>query len=233
MKKASRVIHKKTQNQDHRKISIISFCAHNDDHTIGAGGTLAKYAKEGKRFATYIFSYGENSHPWLKPIETAHMRYKESLISEKILGGKDIYYFGTPEGTFLDEKKVSTFKEKIKTIVQKAQPKKIFTHSIDDPHPDHRAVLKLVTEALKEMRFTGDLYSFEIWNPIDFRKRRNPKMVVDISDTFATKLRSFKKHKSQQVTMISLFWKIHLNNFFNGLAHQCTYAEVFYKVDLT
>ena len=223
----------KKSKADLRPVYAISFCAHNDDHTIAAGGTLAKYAKEGKRFATYIFSYGEKSHPWLKPIETAHMRYKESLISEKVLGGKDMYYLGIPEGKFKDDKNAGIIKEKIKEVVRQDKPEKIFTHSIDDPHPDHRAVFGLVIESLKEIHYAGDVYSFEVWNPVNLVKRQNPKMVVDISDTFPIKVKSFYKHKSQKTTMVGLWWKIYLHNFLSGLSNQCEYAEVFYKVDVS
>jgi LmbE family N-acetylglucosaminyl deacetylase len=50
-----------------KKGTVLVIVAHNDDHIIGAGGTLAKYAQEGKKVRTIIMSYGESSHPHLKP----------------------------------------------------------------------------------------------------------------------------------------------------------------------
>src|SRR5512137_2295312 len=43
--------------------SVLIICAHSDDQVFGPGGTVAKYAKEGKRVHTIIFSYGEKGMP--------------------------------------------------------------------------------------------------------------------------------------------------------------------------
>jgi len=215
-----------------KKISVISFCAHNDDQIVGAGGTLAKYAIEGKRFATFIFSHGEMSHPWMKPKEVIKFRTKEAMSSEKVLGGSGIIFAGAPEGKFKDELYIGDLKYRIQRLVKSIKPEKIFTHSLDDPHPDHRAVFSIVRDALKEIKYKGEVYSFEVWNPINLKKRNNPKMVVDISDTFSKKIKSFRKHKSQKTAIISLLWKVYLQDFFNGFKNHCRFAEVFYKVDL-
>lgn len=37
---------------------ILVIVAHSDDQMLGPGGTLVKYAKEGKEIHTVIFSYG-------------------------------------------------------------------------------------------------------------------------------------------------------------------------------
>ena len=86
-----------------KKEIIIFFCAHNDDHIIGAGGTLAKYVKEGKEVYTIIFSYGEGSHPHFKRRVAVEMRVKESARATKILGGKPVVYLGLREGHFRED----------------------------------------------------------------------------------------------------------------------------------
>lgn len=209
---------------------ILTFCAHNDDHLLGAGGTLAKYAKEGKIFKTYVFSFGESSHPWLKRNETAKMRVKEAQKAEKILGGEDLRFFGIKEGEFGDRFKTFRFRRKLKKIILDNNPSKIFTHSLDDPHPDHRAVYNAVMQVADDINYKGDIYSFNIWNPINVRKRDKPKMVVDISASFEKKLQAFKVHESQKMTLITLWWDIYRRDRWNGLVNRCKYAEIFYKV---
>ncbi|MDO8660733.1 MAG: PIG-L family deacetylase, partial [Candidatus Woesearchaeota archaeon] len=81
--------------------TILTICAHNDDQIVGAGGTLAKYAAEGKRIRTVICSFGESSHPHLKREIIVERRVKESLRADKILGGSGVAYFGLAEGKFL------------------------------------------------------------------------------------------------------------------------------------
>ena len=46
---------------------IMVFAAHPDDEVIGAGGTIAKYAREGRQVVSVIFSYGEGSDPASEP----------------------------------------------------------------------------------------------------------------------------------------------------------------------
>lgn len=208
---------------------ILSFVAHNDDHTIGAGGTLAKYSKEGKIFHTYVFSYGASSHPHIKEEFIEKKREEESYISENTLGGSDLNYFGLQESKFYEDAKKNKINKKIKEIVEKYKPKKIFTHCEDDPHPDHRAVHNVVLEALDKMKYDGSVYSFEIWNVLRFRGRNKPKLVVDITQTFRTKIRALRDFKTQEVTMFSMIPATFLRNKIAGLRYGKKYAEVFFK----
>jgi LmbE family N-acetylglucosaminyl deacetylase len=218
------------KKQNKKKETIITFAAHNDDQIIGAGGTLAKYSREGKDIFTVIFSYGESSHPHFKRKVTVEMRVKESLKADKVLGGSGIVYLGLKEGKFNKEIEKKGIKSKIKRIIREKKPTKIFIHSIDDPHPDHRAVYNLITNTVEEIKFNCDIYSFNIWNPISIRKRDAPKLVVDITDNFKTKIEAFKCHKSQKLTMLSLMWDIYLKAILNGLKNGVRFAETFTKI---
>ena len=77
--------------------SILIICAHNDDQIIGMGGTIAKYAKEGKKIHSVFFSLGEGSHLHLKKEYIAKKRYFESKKADEILGSKSTEYLGLPD----------------------------------------------------------------------------------------------------------------------------------------
>jgi len=211
-----------------KKEHILIMCAHNDDQIIGAGGTLAKYAKEGKKVITVIFSYGEGSHPWLKRHITREIRLKEAEKANKVLGCTDVVYLGLSDDEFID-KLNEKIKGRIKAIIMKKKPSKIFTHAPDDPHSHHRAVHDITLEVLDAIRYKCDVYTYDIWNPIKVKKRDAPKLVVDISDTFRTKIKAFECHKSQKATFFSLIWYVYLQAFFRGLDNDVKYAEVFHK----
>lgn len=213
---------------DHETILI--FSAHNDDQILGAGGTLAKYAQEGKYIVAVIFSFGESSHIWLKPKEIIETRVKESHKADKILGIQETIYIGLKEGNFLKQINEMDIYKKIKKLIQKYNPSKIFIHSIDDPHPDHQAVYKAVMEVIDKIKENYEVYTFTVWNPVRLLKRNNPKLVVDITKTLNKKVMAFKIHKSQKVTIISLLWSIYIKALFNGFNNKMKYAEVFYKV---
>ena len=60
--------------------------------------------------------------------------------------------------------------------------------------------------------------------------RNRPKLVVDITQTFGTKLAALRCFKSQWVTMITLLWSVYLRAIKNGLFNGCLFAEKFYKI---
>jgi len=212
------------------KERILIICAHNDDQVFGIGGTMAKYAKEGKVIKTVIFSFGELSHPHLKPEVIIKKRVKESLESDKILGGKGITYLGLKEGKFLQEIEKKNIKEVVKKIIDEEKPDRIFAHSVNDAHPDHRAVYHFVKELTDEINYKGSIYLFGVWSPVRIKNRNLPKMFVDITDTFSKKIEAIKAHKSQQLTIVSLLWNVYLKAIMNGWSNNCKYAEVFYKL---
>jgi len=206
--------------------NIMTFCAHNDDQLIGAGGTIKKYIDGGMKAYTYIFSYGESSHPHLKPEVIAKMREKESIKAARVIGD-EIYYLGLKEGKFMEE---CDFKQ-LKKVIMEKKPVKIFTHSRNDPHPDHKVVFNIVKEVLKSLRYKGELYTFDVWNIFSFRED-SAKLFVDISETFKYKIDALSKHKSQIMTFFTLGWNIYLKDVINGWNYGCRYAELFHKVNL-
>lgn len=213
-----------------KKDCVIIFCAHNDDQIIGAGGTIAKYVKERREVLTYIFSYGESSHPHLKKEVTARFRIDESKKANKILGGGSLCYMGLKEGRFEKEIEGKNLDRRIREIIQKKKPSKIFTHSLNDPHPDHKAVNRVIMKVVKEMGYEGEVYSFDIWNIVTLRRKPTPQLVVDITDTFGQKIEAFQCHKSQKLAMLSLLWDVYLKAIINGLHHHFRYAEVFNRI---
>ncbi len=212
------------------KERILIICAHNDDNIFGMGGTIAKYAKEGKTVKTVIFSFGALSHPHLKAEVITKRRVKESIKADKMIGGKGVTYLGLKEGKFQQEiagKGIAGIMEK---IIEKEKPDKIFTHSINDAHRDHRVVYNFVKNLTESIKYQGSIYLFGVWIPIRIKNRNLPKMVVDITETFNKKIDAIKAHASQQMTIISLLWNVYMKAIMNGWANNYRYAEVFYKL---
>ena len=223
---------KKNKNnyRNKNKDNIIVFCAHSDDQIFGPGGTLAKYAMEGKKIYTYIMSYGEKSSPLLKDEITIEKRVKESQEADKIIGGSGVFFFGLKEGHFYEDYLKKKLNEKISKILVEKKPEKIFIHSIDDPHPDHKAVYKIITSLVEILNLNTEVYTFDVWNPFTIRKRDSPKLYVDISKTFKIKLKALSCFKSQKISLIALLWSVYLRGFLNGLKCKKLVAEKFIRV---
>ncbi|MEM4268181.1 MAG: PIG-L deacetylase family protein [Candidatus Woesearchaeota archaeon] len=211
------------------KKSVLVVCAHNDDQILGCGGTLAKYAKAGYEVVTVIFSYGQGSHPWLKSRVTIKMRVKEAKQAERLLGVKKTFYMGFSEGRFKQDIDSEQGEEKLKRILCIIRPCKIFTHSPNDPHPDHRAVFQTVMQLVDTLGLDVSVYTFDVWNLFNFFKPEGVRLVVDVSQTFSLKIRSFKLHKSQIVTMVTMLPAVYIKAILNGLRYGYKYVEVFDK----
>jgi LmbE family N-acetylglucosaminyl deacetylase len=212
------------------KETILAIAAHNDDHVVGAGGALVKYAKEGMRVRTIICSFGERSHPHLKKEVIVERRVKESIKADKIMGGAGVAYLGVREGKFDEDFKERDIEKKLAWIIKKEKPSKIFVHGLDDFHPDHRAVYRLVKRLMDNGAINCPVYSFEVWSFLKLRNRNLPRMVVNISDTFNTKIKAFLVHESQTLAIWSLLWKLIIKDWLSGVLHGYKYAEVFYKL---
>ena len=204
------------------------FCAHSDDQILGCGGSMAKYARKSHDIYTVIFSYGENSHFWLKRDFSTKMRKKESEAADKIIKGRGVKFFDLKETKF-DQDKEET-KQKVKAIINNIDPVRIFLHSANDPHPDHNNVNKIVLEAIDSMNYKGDVYSFDVWNILSFKDTNNPRLVVNISDTLKMKSKALKCFKSQGLSLLLLLPFIYTKNFIDGFKNNMRFAEVFQKV---
>ena len=129
------------------KESVFVICAHSDDQILGPGGTLAKYAKEGKEIFTIIFSYGETSHFWLKKKVSAEIRVKEAQNADKVIGGSGVVFFGLKEGKFFEEVKNKDIKDKVKKLLKEkksSRKKRALRKSVLLNKGDARRIKKLI-----------------------------------------------------------------------------------------
>lgn len=216
--------------------NIIVFVAHSDDEVLGCGGTIAHYAKKGYTVHTIICSFGELSHPHLKPEVIRKTRVIEAQKADVILGGSGVSFLGLKEGKFLlgmEKNKKHLLKNLIKRF-EELKPEKVFTHDNSDSHPDHRATHEIVQLVRKKISF--ELYTFHIWTIINRRQGKTPLLCVDISEEFSKKLQALHIFRSQ----ISVFGMQQLNNilyigtyvkaFHGGRKIGKRYAEVFHKL---
>ncbi len=130
----------------------------------------------------------------------------------------------------MEETENKKIKTRLKKLIKEKKPIKIFTHSVDDAHDDHRVVYKIVTELTDEINYKGELLSFDIWHIIDFKKREKPKLYVDITDTFKTKMKALHCFSSQRLVMLLPYINVYITAFINGLKNDCKHAEKFYKI---
>ena len=231
---------KKSERQHQTKSATqetyLFFCAHPDDEAIGAGGTIAKYAQEGKKIVVVICTSGENSHPWKKRNVVIRQRKKEADISAKILGVTKLYHWDYPDGSLLKQIKEKPISNEILKVIKKYKPTKVFTHSRDDAvYPDHIAVHKSTVQAFDTYNASlaetkkAELFTFNIW-ALSILNRNKPQLHVDISTTFELKKKAIACFKSQGVALMQLWPTIFYKAIVNGFRRDTKYAEHFFKI---
>ena len=120
-------------------IDILAFGAHPDDVEISCGGTLLRYADEGKHIAIVDLTRGE-----LGTRGSGDLRMEECKAASQILGLVDRVNLGMADGFF--EENEDHLHQIIREI-RHFRPKLIFANSIRDRHPDHGRAAALVARA--------------------------------------------------------------------------------------
>lgn len=212
------------------KETIFVFSAHSDDFVIGCGGTIAKYAALGIDVRCYVFSYGEKSHPWMDTDKVKQMRAEESYAASKILGCQT-KIFDLREGKFREDAKTKNTVKFLAKHIAKYKPTKIFVHSKEDPHPDHKSVHALCMQLMNRIDPTlvPDIYVYSVWNPFEF-KTAFPVMYVDVKEYFELKLEAMRAFPSQTVHVAFPVFMLLFRAFRDGLFSGHKLAEKFFLV---
>ncbi len=211
-----------------KKETIIVFSAHPDDFVIGAGGTIRNYLKEKKKVIAVVFSLGEKSHIWLKSKIIKNMRKKETLDASKITGGK-VMFMDLGDQKIYSDYQAGNWERKLLTLLNQKKPIKIFTHSNEDPHPDHKAVHQITLELYEKMETKPELYIYSVWNPVSF-KTEYPAFYVDITKSFSVKLKALGAFKSQKVHIIYPFFLLLVKAAWDGFKIRKRFAEKFFRI---
>ena len=121
------------------KLDILAFGAHPDDVEISCGGTLLKYASQGKKIGIIDLTQGE-----LSTRGNIELRAKESQKASDFLGLTIRENLKMKDG-FFDQNESSI--KSIITKIRQYKPIVVMANSNSDRHPDHGRAGKLVEEA--------------------------------------------------------------------------------------
>lgn len=131
---------------------LLVFSAHAADFVWRAGGTIAKYVKNGADVSIVVLSFGvrgESNDLWKDAEQTSEnvkaIRHEESLNAAQKLGVKNIEFWD------LDDYPIETGSDILNRItkrIREVRPDIIITHDTKDViNPDHDAVRNMVFQA--------------------------------------------------------------------------------------
>ena len=177
-------------------IDVLAIFAHPDDVELYVGGTLLKLKSFGLRTGVLDVTRGE-----MGTRGTPEIRAKESEDAAKILKLNIRENLDLPDGHVWLTEETRT---KLVRVLRRLKPKVLFTHQLNDSHPDHDHIANLVRECsrLASLRkYDAESGEDRIPAPIVahtvFSRLVVPSFIVDVSEFSTGKMEALKAHKSQ------------------------------------
>ena len=191
-------------------MNILAIGAHPDDVEYGCCGTLLKHVRRGDKVFILVLSIGERSGD-------KESRKKEAEESAKRIGAQ-LSISDFPDTNIPQDHSVI---EKIEEAVRKAKPDRVYIHSINDVHQDHRNV---AYTSLVAARSVSEILSFE--SPSLYLNFK-PAYYVDITDFIEQKTKILKLFITQNGKDFMKINAIQGLAQFRGLSSSVKYAEAF------
>jgi bacillithiol biosynthesis deacetylase BshB1 len=178
---------------------VLAIGAHPDDLELACGGTIAKLVQQGSKVALCDLTRGE-----LGTRGTKEIRTEEAAKAAEILGVVDRRNLNIPDGNIeLSRKNIL----KVVSLIREFRPSILLIPYSIERHPDHVHTHELCKEAwyysgLEKLKTTlggteqkrhrpHHYFEFIQWHEFE------PSFIVDITDTFETKMDSVRAHTSQ------------------------------------
>jgi LmbE family N-acetylglucosaminyl deacetylase len=191
--------------EDKKVLMVVA--AHPDDPEFGAGGTVAKWIKEGWQAIYVICTNGDKGtpDPNMTSEKLATIREQEQRNAAMVLGVSEVVFLRYPDGELMDGPE---FRGKLVRLIRKYRPDIVITH---DPnrrymgHHDHRTTGIVCMDAVfpysrdhlfyPEHKAEG-LMPHKV-GEVYLTGSEEPNKFVDISETFTLKMKAISCHVSQ------------------------------------
>lgn len=196
------------------KVLVLS--PHPDDDIIGCGGVLSQHSDQKDIIKIIYLTDGSGGIDNKKQ----NTREQEAINAAKVLKIKDLMFWRFPDGKLNENR---TTKELLTSILKEFKPDTIYAPSFLDPHPDHFETAKILASALKESKFLGEIFSYEVWSPIYANK------IINIDKAFEQKKEALTAQKSQITSRGYLNSIIGLAQYRAGMYNAGQYAEAFFS----
>lgn len=192
---------------------VLGIVAHPDDMDVGAGGTMAAFAKQGAEVHYLILTDGGkgSDDPNVTSPELTAIRRQEQRDALAIIGGKNAEFLDYPDGgleiTMALKKDIVKAIRTIKPdVVVTIDPTLVYSATAGIiNHPDHRAAGQATLDAVFPL--ARDHLTFPELFAENYLPHKTPTILlinfdtgnftVDITDTFEIKKKALQAHASQ------------------------------------
>ena len=182
-----------------KKILVVA--AHPDDEVLGCGGTIARHIDEGDEVHIVFMADGVTSRETAGE-DNLRARNKAAYESCVVLGAQSPLFLGFPDNK-MDTVALLDVVQFIENVIEKLQPKIIYTHHIGDLNIDHQITHKAVMTACRPQPdfCVKEIYAFEVLSSTEWQtpgiKSFCPNMFVDITDYIDLKKQALEAYSCE------------------------------------
>ena len=224
----------------HERVMVIT--AHPDDSEFGAGGTVARFAKQGAE-VTYVIvtngNKGSGDRP-MTPERLARLRETEQRNAARVLGVERVEFLGHDDGEVEDTRRLRL---DVTRQIRKWRPQLIITqnphrtYNLYASHRDHRitagvvldCVYPLARDHLAFPELTPEFEPYQV-REIYLMQWENPQVVVDIAETMDLKIKALACHQSQFANFPQVETWVRERSATLGKAPGYAFAEAFDRI---
>jgi LmbE family N-acetylglucosaminyl deacetylase len=224
---------------------ILLVVAHPDDAEFGAGGTVARWVREGRQVSYVVCTSGEKGTQdrSINPRRLAEIREEEQQAAAKLLGVREVLFLRLPDQGLED---TAEFRKMIVRAIRTHRPATVVT---SDPyrryvwHRDHRIVGQVTLDAV--FPFSRDHLAYPDLIEEGLEPHKVGEMLFfgsedinyrsDISGTFDLKVAALRCHESQMRELAVPDLEAWIREWSCSMAEGagCELAEAFHRIEIT
>jgi len=221
---------------------VLVVTAHPDDSEFGAGGTVARFTREGREVVYVIVTNGSkgSSDRAMTAERLARIREEEQRNAARVLGVEHVVLLGFEDGELED---THALRLAVTREIRRWRPDLIVTqnphrtYNLYASHRDHRITAGVVLDcvyplARDHMAFPELLPEYEPHKvrEIYLMQWENPHVVVDVTDTMDLKLKALACHRSQIADPASVEARVRDRASVIGRSQGYAFGEAFDRI---
>lgn len=167
------VIPYQSQRQVGRGVALV-FAPHPDDEVFGCCGAIMRHVAAGDPVHVIVVTDGGYDPDARLPEDYVRVREQESVRAGEVLG------YGRPAFWRLKDRELiygEPLIRRIEAAIQDVAADLVYTPSLHEIHPDHRALAMAATEAVRRLGGDIRLAMYEVGVPLLY-----PNLLLDITD---------------------------------------------------
>jgi LmbE family N-acetylglucosaminyl deacetylase len=221
---------------------VMVITAHPDDSEFGAGGTVARFTKEGREVVYCIVTNGNkgSSDRTMTPERLATIRAEEQRQAARVLGVERVIFLGYPDGEVEDTRDL---RRDVSREIRRVRPDLVVcqnpnrTYNLGASHRDHRTVGGVVIDcvyplARDHLAFPELMPEFEPHKvrEVYVMQWNEPHLVSDITDVMDLKIKALACHASQFADFSAVEKRVRERNKELGVPKGYAFAETFDRI---